>query len=156
MLPGHKKASLSSHCDGVKDMSHNFQSQQMITRPRPKHKVSGDPMGNRDFHLHLEVTRGPSPLERCQRRPRGESGFLQPASQNEADLCPLLPRKSVKATWGGITRHSSCYQPRKYQQSSNGELKITPPFYSDKKTPSSLHVSIDVEWGTWTSNPAWK
>ena len=46
-------------------------------------------MESQDFHLHLKVTRGPSPTERCQRRPSRESGLLQPASRNEADLCPL-------------------------------------------------------------------
>ena len=88
-LPGYKKVSLSPHCDGVQYLSHSFSSQQVMRRPCPKYSVSGDPMESQDFHLHLKVTRCPSPTERCQRRPSTESGFLQPASWNEADLCPL-------------------------------------------------------------------
>lgn len=79
-LPGYKKVSLSPHCGGAQDLSHNFSSQQVIRRPCPKYSVIGDPMKSQGFHLHLKVTRCPSPTERCQRRPSRESGFLQPAS----------------------------------------------------------------------------
>ena len=88
-LPGYKKVSLSPHCDGAPDLSHSFSSQQVMRRPCPKYSVNGDPMESQHFHLHLKVTRCPSPTEKCQRRPSTESGFLQPASWNEADLCPL-------------------------------------------------------------------
>ena len=89
-LPGYKKVSLSPHCGGAQDLSHNFSSQQVIRRPCPKYSVSGDLMESQGFHLHLKVTRCPSPTERYQRsRDSRESGFLQPASWNEAELCPL-------------------------------------------------------------------
>lgn len=95
-------------------------------------------MRSQDFNLHLEGTRCPTPLERYQRRPSGEPGFLSPPFRNEAALCPLAPMVSVTTTWGRIIRHSSCYQPRKYEWSSNGELKLAPPSETNTKSPTSF------------------